>query len=54
MMRPNREGLERLARMADNGELRPAVGQTFSLHEAASAHQVSESGHARGKIVIVT
>jgi NADPH:quinone reductase-like Zn-dependent oxidoreductase len=42
-----------LGDLADSGRLRPVVGQTFSLDDIAAAHKLSESGHARGKIVIV-
>ena len=43
--------LERIFQWAASGILRPQVTQTFSLDSAAYA--ASESGHARGKIVML-
>ena len=42
---------ERLQRVFEFG-LRPQVKRQFSLAEAAEAYALSESGHARGKIVL--
>jgi len=36
-----------------SGHLKLDVAQTFSLEEAAKAQQESESGHVRGKLIIV-
>jgi NADPH:quinone reductase-like Zn-dependent oxidoreductase len=44
--------LDELARLAESGDLRPQVGQLFSLSEAAAAHAASETGHGRGRIVL--
>jgi NADPH:quinone reductase-like Zn-dependent oxidoreductase len=44
--------LEELARLAESGELRPQVGRTFPLADAARAHELSETGHGRGRIVL--
>ncbi|WP_207060607.1 NADP-dependent oxidoreductase [Motiliproteus sp. SC1-56] len=40
-----------LALVAD-GHLKPRVERTFALSEAAEAHRLSESGHARGKLIL--
>ncbi|MGC4944354.1 NADP-dependent oxidoreductase [Kribbella sp. DT2] len=39
--------------LADQGRLRIPVAATFPLTEAAAAHELSESRHARGKIVFL-
>jgi NADPH:quinone reductase-like Zn-dependent oxidoreductase len=47
---------ERLASLADlyaKGELRFHVRHTYPLERAADAHRALESGHGRGKIVLV-
>lgn len=49
---PNAPVLERLAEMVDGGRLRPVVGAEFGLRDIASAHALSESGRAVGKIVL--
>ncbi|MGP3633731.1 NADP-dependent oxidoreductase [Streptomyces sp. 24-1644] len=47
------EHLAESARLAAVGELRVPVAQTFALSDAAKAHEVSETGHVRGKLVLV-
>jgi NADPH:quinone reductase-like Zn-dependent oxidoreductase len=44
--------LQELARLAEAGDLRPQVGPTFPLADAAGAHALSETGHGRGRIVL--
>lgn len=44
--------LQELARLAEVGDLRPQVGPTFQLADAAGAHALSETGHGRGRIVL--
>jgi NADPH:quinone reductase-like Zn-dependent oxidoreductase len=46
-------GLATAVTLADQGRLRVPVAATFPLTEAAAAHELSESRHARGKIVLV-
>jgi NADPH:quinone reductase-like Zn-dependent oxidoreductase len=41
-----------LGRLADEGQLKPAIGQIFPLERAGEAHALSEQGHVRGKIVL--
>jgi NADPH:quinone reductase-like Zn-dependent oxidoreductase len=48
-----RDDLLELARMLEDGSLRPVVGATYPLAEAASAVEVAGSGHATGKVVVV-
>jgi NADPH:quinone reductase-like Zn-dependent oxidoreductase len=52
MVRPDAADLELLAGWADRGRLRPHVERVFSLDEIRAAHEASESGHTRGKIVV--
>lgn len=44
--------LTEFARLADAGKLRPEIAAVFPLRDAAKAHQMSETEHVRGKIVI--
>ena len=44
--------LARIAAMVDAGQVRVAVSHEFALADAARAHQLGESGQARGKIVL--
>lgn len=44
--------LQELAEWIDEGEIRPVIHRTYPLEEIARAHEESESGHARGKIVV--
>ncbi|MEV4944174.1 NADP-dependent oxidoreductase [Streptomyces sp. NPDC053755] len=41
------------ARLATEGRLSVRLAQTFPLKEAARAQELSESGHARGKLILV-
>ncbi len=45
--------LAELARLAEQGVLRPVVDRTFPLARAADAHRYLETGHARGKVLLV-
>jgi len=49
---PNREQLEQLAAFADAGQLKVSIDSEFGLDQVANAHQRSETGRARGKIII--
>jgi NADPH:quinone reductase-like Zn-dependent oxidoreductase len=46
------EGLERLAALADAGELRPAIDRRISLDEVPAALRDLEAGKIRGKVVV--
>jgi NADPH:quinone reductase-like Zn-dependent oxidoreductase len=46
-------GLAIAVALAAEGRLRMPVAATFPLTEAATAHELSESRHARGKIVLM-
>lgn len=47
------EKLAEAARQAADGRLRLTVAKTFSLEEAPAAHEVVDTGHARGKTVLL-
>ena len=51
---PNRTQLTELALMVEQGRLKTHLSQVFpfGLEEARKAHELSESGHTRGKMVI--
>lgn len=51
-VRPNGEELEELAALAGDGRLVVDVQEALPLEQAARAHELSESGHTRGKIVL--
>jgi NADPH:quinone reductase-like Zn-dependent oxidoreductase len=44
--------LDELARLIDAQQLRPVVSEIVPLAEVRRAHEISETGHARGKIAI--
>ena len=52
---PNSAQLTELARMAEQGRLKTHLSQVFlfGLEEAKKAHELSESGRTRGKMVLV-
>jgi NADPH:quinone reductase-like Zn-dependent oxidoreductase len=52
-VRPSGEDLAYLAQLADAGKLRVEVQQAFPLAEAAEAHRLIQTGHVRGKLVLV-
>lgn len=52
MIGPNAEVLEQLAKLVDEGKVRPIIGAEFALKDIAKAHALSEAGHMRGKIVL--
>ncbi len=51
-VRGGRAALERLVQLAADGTLKPHVSQTFPLERAAEAYALSQSGRARGKLVL--
>jgi NADPH:quinone reductase-like Zn-dependent oxidoreductase len=51
-VQPNASELEQMARLVDSGELRPIVEAVLPLAEAARAHEMNQTLHTRGKIVL--
>jgi NADPH:quinone reductase-like Zn-dependent oxidoreductase len=52
MVHPDADQLTQIAALIDAGNLRPAVTTILPLAEAARAHDLSQTGHVRGKIVL--
>lgn len=50
--KPGRDLLNRIAGLVDEGKLRPDVGTILPLREARQAHELIQTGHTRGKIVL--
>jgi len=53
MAKIDRESLSAVAELAEAGKLTPVVDRTYPLNEAADAIRYLETGHARGKVVVV-
>jgi NADPH2:quinone reductase len=49
---PDGDELRALAALAETGELRVNLEQTFSFGEASRAHELVEAGHVRGKLAL--
>jgi NADPH:quinone reductase-like Zn-dependent oxidoreductase len=52
LVQSNGQDLEDLAELARQGRLKSTIDSVFALEEIQAAHERSESGRARGKIVI--
>ncbi|MEP6477326.1 MAG: NADP-dependent oxidoreductase [Actinomycetota bacterium] len=52
VVEPNRDELAELARLADEGELRPAIDAVFPLADAPAAFERSDARGKRGKVVL--
>jgi len=50
--KPRGDLLNRIAGLVDEGKLRPDVGAVLPLREARRAHELIQTGHTRGKIVL--
>jgi NADPH:quinone reductase-like Zn-dependent oxidoreductase len=53
VMSPDPEQLGRIGRLVAGGEVRVELSEVLPLGEVRRAHELSESGHVRGKIVLV-
>ena len=51
-MKVDPDQLAEIAKLVDAGMLRPIVEAIFPLAEARHAQELSQTGHARGKIVL--
>lgn len=51
-VRPAGSDLAELGRLADSGQLKVPIAKTFPLAELAAAYELSQGGHAAGKIII--
>jgi NADPH:quinone reductase-like Zn-dependent oxidoreductase len=52
IMKPSAEQLARISELLASGAVRVEIAQRLGLADVQRAHVVSESGHARGKIVL--
>jgi NADPH:quinone reductase-like Zn-dependent oxidoreductase len=52
VMSPSPEQLTRIAELVAAGDVRVEISQVLPLTEVRKAHELSESGHTRGKIVL--
>ena len=50
--KPGGADLAFLARLADEGRLRSVIQEVYPLAEVRAAHDASEAGHVRGKLVL--
>jgi NADPH:quinone reductase-like Zn-dependent oxidoreductase len=49
---PNGAELAKIAKLIDSGDLKPIVNRILPLSEARRAHELSQTGHTHGKIVL--
>jgi NADPH:quinone reductase-like Zn-dependent oxidoreductase len=49
---PTSDLLHTIAQLIGEGHVKPTIAQTFSLREARQAHELSQSGHGRGRILL--
>ena len=52
IMSPNSEQLTRVAALVAGGDVHVEIAQTFALADVSKAHELSESGHVRGKLIL--
>lgn len=52
LVRPNAKELATIAGLIDEKRIVPHVSEVFALADAAKAHEKSEGGHVRGKLVL--
>jgi NADPH:quinone reductase-like Zn-dependent oxidoreductase len=52
LVHPDPAQLTQIAALIDAGKLKPAVTTILPLAEAAQAHELSQAGHIKGKIVL--
>lgn len=53
LVHPNGQELAEIAMLIDEGKVHVEIAKTFALAEAAKAQELSQTGHVRGKIVLV-
>ncbi len=52
LVKPDPKELDELAKLIEAGQLKCVVSDTIPLAEAPRAHELSETGHTKGKIVL--
>ncbi len=53
LVHPSGAQMAQIAELVTSGALRPLVQEVFPFARAADAHRASETGHARGKLVLI-
>ncbi|MEQ8547593.1 MAG: NADP-dependent oxidoreductase [Cyclobacteriaceae bacterium] len=51
-MQPNRQQLEEITAMVDNGKIKPVVDKVYAFEKGIEAYQHLATGRAKGKIII--
>lgn len=46
------DDLNAIARLVDEGKVKPVIAEVLPLEQAAKAHEISQDGHVRGKIIL--
>lgn len=52
LAQPNAAQLAQITKLVDAGHVKPTINTVLPLKEARKAHELSEEGHTRGKIVL--
>jgi len=52
LVKPEKKQLSQIADLIDKGKIRPFIQSSFPLAQAKKAHEISQEGHVRGKIVL--
>ena len=52
VMKRNSGELEQIARLVDEGSLKPRISKIMSLKEAKEAEELSQKGHPHGKVIL--
>ena len=52
LVQPDPDRLQQIASLIDAGKVKPVVTEVLPLAQAARAHELSQTGHVRGKIVL--
>lgn len=53
MLNPQHDDLSELNRLIEENRLKSVIDSTYPLEDIADAHERSEGGHSRGKIIII-
>src|SRR5205085_675073 len=53
LVKPDAPELAQIAKLIESGAVKPVVTQVFPLTDAAKAHELSQTHHVRGKIVLI-
>jgi NADPH:quinone reductase-like Zn-dependent oxidoreductase len=51
-VKPRGGELEKISALIEAGKIRPVIEKVFALEQIAEAHQLSERGHVRGKLIM--